>query len=99
MLQQELKEARRSREANTNSAPAVADFPEPADLLNQLKARRKKSRADLADMEAVLDVLAELGTRLSPILSSNCLQIVSKQPSKNLYLSPKISCATTEAKP
>jgi chromosome segregation ATPase len=34
---------------------------EAADLLNQLKARRKKSRADLADMEAVLDVLAELG--------------------------------------
>ncbi|MEG4502355.1 flagellar alpha dynein [Microcoleus sp. F6_B4] len=63
MLEQELKEARRSREANTNSAPpAVADLPEPADLLNQLKARRKKWRADLADVEAVLDVLAELGT-------------------------------------
>ena len=62
MLEQELKEVRRSREANKNSAPTVAEFPEPADLLNQLKARRKKSRADLADMEAVLDVLAELGT-------------------------------------
>jgi len=62
MLEQELKEVRRDREANKNSAPIVADFPEPADLLNQLKARRKKSRADLADMEAVLDLLAELGT-------------------------------------
>ena len=62
MLEQELKEVGRSREANKNSAPTVAEFPEPADLLNQLKARRKKSRADLADMEAVLDVLAELGT-------------------------------------
>ena len=62
MLEQEVKEARRSREANKNSAPTVAEFPEPAGLLNQLKARRKKSRADLADMEAVLDILASLGT-------------------------------------
>lgn len=45
-------------------APARADFSkvEAADLLNQLKARRKKSRADLADIEAVLSILAELGT-------------------------------------
>jgi chromosome segregation ATPase len=62
MLEQELKEARRDRGANKNSAPTVTEFPEPADLLNQLKARRKKSRADLGDMEAVLDVLAELRT-------------------------------------
>jgi len=62
MLEQELKEARRSRDESENSAPTVAEFPEPADLLNQLKARRKKSRADLADMDAVLDLLAELGT-------------------------------------
>src|SRR4028119_1644161 len=55
MLEQELKEVRRSREANKNSAPTVAEFPEPADLLNQLKARRKKSGANLADMEAVLE--------------------------------------------
>ncbi|MEG4497856.1 hypothetical protein QUB05_17695 [Microcoleus sp. F10-C6] len=57
MLEQELKETRRSREANTNSAPTVADFPESADLLNQLKARRKKSRADLADVETLLEML------------------------------------------
>ncbi|WP_445244487.1 flagellar alpha dynein [Microcoleus sp. OTE_8_concoct_300] len=57
MLEEELKEVRRSREENKTSAPAVADFPEPADLLNQLKAQRKKSRADLADMEVVLDIL------------------------------------------
>jgi beta-phosphoglucomutase-like phosphatase (HAD superfamily) len=62
MLEQELKEARRSRDESENSAPTVAEFPEAADLLNQLKARRKKSRADLADMAAVLDVLAELRT-------------------------------------
>ncbi|XHL95978.1 MAG: hypothetical protein P7H58_26645 [Microcoleus anatoxicus] len=50
------------RGENRNSVPTVAEFPKPAELLNQLKARRKKSKADLADMEAVLDVLAELGT-------------------------------------
>lgn len=57
MLEQELKEARRDREANKNSAPAVAKFPEPADLLNQLKARRKKSKADLGDVETLLEIL------------------------------------------
>ncbi|MEG4504239.1 flagellar alpha dynein [Microcoleus sp. F6_B4] len=31
---------------------------EPADLLNQLKARRKKSGANLADMEVVLEILS-----------------------------------------
>jgi chromosome segregation ATPase len=57
MLEQELKEVRRSREEIKNSAPTVAEFPEPADLLNQLKARRKKSRADLADVETFLEIL------------------------------------------
>jgi chromosome segregation ATPase len=57
MLEQELKEVRRDRQANTNSAQTVADFPEPADLLNQLKARRKKSKADLGDVEAILEIL------------------------------------------
>ncbi|MEG4988301.1 hypothetical protein QUB08_21355 [Microcoleus sp. BR0-C5] len=42
---------------NKNSAPTVAEFPEPADLLNKLKAQRKKSRADLADVEALLKIL------------------------------------------
>ncbi|MEG3842215.1 flagellar alpha dynein [Microcoleus sp. herbarium14] len=37
------------------------DFPEAADLLNQLKARRKKSRADLADMQVVLGLLGRSG--------------------------------------
>jgi chromosome segregation ATPase len=42
------------------SVTASQEFPEPADLFNQLKARRKKSRADLADMEAVLEILSYL---------------------------------------
>ncbi|MEG5016206.1 MULTISPECIES: hypothetical protein [unclassified Microcoleus] len=57
MLEEELKEVRRDREEIKNLVPTVAEFPEPADLLNQLKAQRKKSRADLADMEVVLDIL------------------------------------------
>ncbi|MEG4573234.1 hypothetical protein QUA56_11145 [Microcoleus sp. N3A4] len=57
MLEQEFKEAPRSRDKNKNSAPAVVEFPEPADLLNQLKTKRKKSGANLADIEAVLEIL------------------------------------------
>jgi predicted nucleic acid-binding Zn-ribbon protein len=32
---------------------------EPADLLNQLKGRRKKSKADLADVAAILELLGD----------------------------------------
>jgi chromosome segregation ATPase len=38
-------------------AAAGKDLPEAADLLNQLKTRRKKSKADLADLEAILEIL------------------------------------------
>ncbi|MEG4074809.1 flagellar alpha dynein [Microcoleus sp. Pol14C2] len=64
MLEQELKEARRDREENKKSAPTVAEFPEPADLLNKLKARRKKSGANLADMEVVLEILGTDGSEI-----------------------------------
>jgi chromosome segregation ATPase len=60
MLEEELKEVQRDRTEIQNSTPAVAEFPEPADLLNQLKARRKKSKADLADMDAVMEILGDL---------------------------------------
>ena len=59
-LKEELATVTRDLDESKKSAPAVAEFPEPADLLNQLKARRKKSRADLADMEAVLGILGGL---------------------------------------
>lgn len=41
------------------SAPTGKDLSEveAADLLNKLKARRKKSKADLADIEAILEIL------------------------------------------
>jgi DNA repair exonuclease SbcCD ATPase subunit len=39
------------------SAAASKDLPEAADLLNQLKAKRKKSKTDLADLEVILEIL------------------------------------------
>jgi len=39
-----------------NSAPA-SELPEAADLLNQLKAKRKKSTVTLADVEAILGMI------------------------------------------
>ena len=57
MLEQELKEVQPDRTEIENSGLAVAEFPEAADVLNQLKARRKKSKADLADIEAILELL------------------------------------------
>ncbi|MEG3861967.1 flagellar alpha dynein [Microcoleus sp. herbarium12] len=57
-LKEKLAVVTRDREESKKLTQAVADFPEPADLLNQLKGRRKKSRAGLADMEAVLKILS-----------------------------------------
>ncbi|MEG4121867.1 hypothetical protein QUA43_30920 [Microcoleus sp. N9_B4] len=41
------------------SATAGKDLPDAADLLNQLKAKRKKSKTDLADIEAILAMIEE----------------------------------------
>ncbi len=57
MLEEELKRMTSDRTENKNSAPAVAELPEAATLLNQLKTKRKKSRADLADVETLLEIL------------------------------------------
>ncbi|WP_445240793.1 hypothetical protein [Microcoleus vaginatus] len=48
---------RGDRDENKKSVPTVAPFPKPADLFNQLKARRNKSGANLADIEVVLEIL------------------------------------------
>jgi regulator of replication initiation timing len=56
-LREELATERADREANKKSATAGKDFPDVADLLNQLKAKRKKSKTDLADLEAILEIL------------------------------------------
>jgi hypothetical protein len=44
-------------ELKQKSVPAREDLPEAADLLNQLKAKRKKSKADLADLKVILEIL------------------------------------------
>jgi chromosome segregation ATPase len=46
------------------SVTASQEFLEPADLLNQLKGRRKKSRTDLADIEVILGLLNQAGSSL-----------------------------------
>jgi hypothetical protein len=52
---------RNSRPLKQNSAPAATLFekltPDAATILSQLRARRKKSKTDLADLEAILEIL------------------------------------------
>jgi chromosome segregation ATPase len=56
-LRLQLAAERTEREENKKSAPVEKDLPEAADLLNKLKAKRKKSKTDLADLEAILELL------------------------------------------
>jgi chromosome segregation ATPase len=48
-------------ELKQNSAPAATLFekltPDVATILSQLRTRRKKSKTDLADLEAILEIL------------------------------------------
>jgi chromosome segregation ATPase len=46
-------------ELKQKSATARKDLPEAADLYNQLKTRRKKSSASLADVELILEMIEE----------------------------------------
>jgi len=55
-LESEL--ARRSEAKSENPTPEKSKI-EAADLLNQLKARRKKSGASLADVELILEIIEE----------------------------------------
>jgi chromosome segregation ATPase len=42
---------------------AASELPEAADLLNQLKSKRKKSKTDLADLETILEILETEATK------------------------------------
>jgi hypothetical protein len=48
-------------EKEQNSVPAATLFekltPDAATILSQLRTRRKKSKTDLADLEAILEIL------------------------------------------
>ena len=56
-VREQLETERAAREENKKSAPTEKDLPEAADLLNKLKAKRKKTKTDLADLEAILELL------------------------------------------
>jgi DNA repair exonuclease SbcCD ATPase subunit len=49
-LQAELSELKQK-------SAAARELPEAADLLNQLKSKRKKSKTDLTDLEVILEIL------------------------------------------
>jgi septal ring factor EnvC (AmiA/AmiB activator) len=46
-------------ELKQKSVAASKDLPEAADLYNQLKTKRKKSNASLADVELILEMIEE----------------------------------------
>ncbi|MEG4589113.1 hypothetical protein QUA54_28435 [Microcoleus sp. MOSTC5] len=57
-LRLEIGNLQAELDAYKQQQPAPAsELPEPADLLNQLKGRRKKSKAELADVEKILEIL------------------------------------------
>jgi hypothetical protein len=46
-----------ARQLDNSKSPDTSDSPDAATLLNRLKARRKKSTASLADIEALLEMI------------------------------------------
>lgn len=56
-LQVELAEARSQQKVAIAPDSEIVKLPAAADLLNQLKARRKRSAATLADVEAILEMI------------------------------------------
>ena len=59
-LRKEISNLQAELEAERQQQPAAEfELPEPADLLNQLKAKRKKSKTDLADIEAILELIED----------------------------------------
>ncbi len=60
-LRSQLETLKAENEALRTAQPATEfELPEPADLLNQLKAKRKKATASLADVETILEILEKL---------------------------------------
>lgn len=56
-MKEQLAEARSQLSAAIAPDSEIMELPEAADLLNQLKARRKRSAATLADVEAILEMI------------------------------------------
>jgi Spy/CpxP family protein refolding chaperone len=57
--EKQIEELRSKLTELKQKSAAARDLPEAADLLNQLKARRKKSKTDLGDVEAILAMIEE----------------------------------------
>jgi chromosome segregation ATPase len=58
VVRSQLETVRVENEKLKSSQPATEfELPEAADLLNRLKAKRKKSKTDLVDLEAILEIL------------------------------------------
>jgi hypothetical protein len=58
-VRSQLETERADREENKKSAAAEKNLPSAADLLNKLKAKRKKATVSLTDIEAILGILEE----------------------------------------
>jgi chromosome segregation ATPase len=58
-VREQLETERADREENKKSVAAEKNLPSAADLLNKLKAKRKKATASLTDIEAILGILEE----------------------------------------
>jgi predicted nucleic acid-binding Zn-ribbon protein len=57
MLQSELEVVRTDRPEIQKSVLAVAQFPEPGYILNQVRDRVEKSKITLLDVEVILTIL------------------------------------------
>jgi len=53
----QLEQERADREELETELFELKQKPEAAEILNQLKSKRKKSKTDLADMEVILEIL------------------------------------------
>ncbi len=62
-LRLEIGELREQLADLEQKSVAATDLPEAADLLNQLKGKRKKSKVELADVKAILEILEGEGNQ------------------------------------
>ena len=57
LLEGELDKVRSQLSQNAPQESKILELPDAADLLNQLKAKRKKSKTDLQDVEIILEMV------------------------------------------
>jgi len=82
-LQSQLEQERADREevevqlSELKQKSATArELPEAAEILNQLKSKRKKSKTDLADLEAILEILESRGDKTLQLSLDKRLRIL-----------------------